>query len=114
VVGLTRNAALEFAAAGVRVNCICPGVVDTPLVARAFGASDEIREAMHRAHPFGRMAKPIEIARCVPFLASDDASFVTGHALVVNGGLTAGSGSQLPGDELGVRADYALARISRD
>ena len=93
VVGLTRNAALEFAAAGVRVNCVCPGVVDTPLVARAFGASEEIREAMHRAHPLGRMAKPIEIARCVLFLASDDASFVTGHALVVDGGLTAGSGS---------------------
>jgi len=93
VVGLTRNAALEFAPAGVRVNCICPGIIDTPLVARAFGATEEIRETMHRFHPLGRMGKPIEIARCVLFLASDDASFVTGHALVVDGGISAGTGN---------------------
>jgi meso-butanediol dehydrogenase/(S,S)-butanediol dehydrogenase/diacetyl reductase len=93
VVGLTRNAALEFAPAGVRVNCICPGIIDTPLVANAFGATEEIRETMHRFHPLGRMGKPSEIARCVLFLASDDASFVTGHALVVDGGLSAGVGS---------------------
>ena len=64
VVGLTRNAALEFAPAGVRVNCVCPGIIDTPLVARAFGHTEEIREAMHRFHPLGRMGKPIEIAKC--------------------------------------------------
>ncbi len=93
VVGLTRNAALEFAPAGVRVNCICPGIIDTPLVARAFGATEEIRETMHRFHPLGRMGKPSEIARCVMFLASDDASFVTGHALVVDGGICAGAGN---------------------
>src|SRR5216683_1417575 len=93
VVGLTRNAALEFAPAGVRVNCICPGIIDTPLVARAFGATEEIRETMHRFHPLGRMGKPREIANCVLFLASDDASFVTGHALVVDGGVCAGTGS---------------------
>jgi NAD(P)-dependent dehydrogenase (short-subunit alcohol dehydrogenase family) len=92
VVGLTRNAALEFAP-GVRVNCVCPGIVDTPLVARAFGHSEAIRETMHRFHPLGRMAQPIEIAKCVLFLASDDASFVTGHALVVDGGLCAGVGN---------------------
>jgi NAD(P)-dependent dehydrogenase (short-subunit alcohol dehydrogenase family) len=93
VVGLTRNAALEFAPAGVRVNCICPGIIDTPLVARAFGSTEEIRESMHRFHPLGRMGKPIEIAKCVLFLASDDASFVTGHALVIDGGITAGTGN---------------------
>src|SRR5215472_13003174 len=93
VVGLTRNAALEFAPAGVRVNCICPGIVDTPLVAVAFGATEEIRETMHRFHPLGRMGKPEEIARCVLFLASEDASFVTGHALVVDGGVSAGVGT---------------------
>lgn len=93
VVGLTRNAALEFASAGVRVNCVCPGIIDTPLVARAFGATEEIREMMHRFHPLGRMGKPVEIAKCVLFLASDDASFVTGHALVVDGGITAGTGN---------------------
>lgn len=93
VVGLTRAAALEFAPAGVRVNCICPGIIDTPLVARAFGATEEIRETMHRFHPLGRMGQPSEIARCVLFLASDDASFVTGHALVVDGGVCAGTGN---------------------
>src|ERR1700733_12869110 len=92
VVGLTRNAALEFASAGVRVNCVCPGIVDTPLVARTSGTSEEIREVLHRAHPLGRMAKPVEIAKCVLFLASDDASFVTGHALMVDGGIMAGFG----------------------
>lgn len=93
VVGITRAAALEFAPAGVRVNCICPGIIDTPLVAVAFGASEEIRETMHRFHPLGRMGKPEEVARCVLFLASDDASFVTGHALVVDGGVSAGVGT---------------------
>jgi len=93
VVGLTRNAALEFAPAGVRVNCVCPGIIDTPLVAKAFGATEEIRETMHRFHPLGRMGQPREIASCVLFLASDDASFVTGHALVVDGGICAGTGS---------------------
>ena len=87
VVGLTRNAALEFAPAGVRVNCVCPGIVDTPLVARAFGATEEIRETMHRFHPLGRMGKPSEIARCVLFLASDDASFVTATTFMVDGGI---------------------------
>ena len=93
VVGITRAAALEFAHAGVRVNCICPGIIDTPLVAVAFGATEEIRETMHRFHPLGRMGKPVEIAKCVLFLASDDASFVTGHALVVDGGICAGAGN---------------------
>jgi len=93
VVGITRAAALEFAPAGVRVNCVCPGIVDTALVAVAFGASEEIRETMHRFHPLGRMGQPEEIARCVLFLASDDASFVTGHALVVDGGASAGLGN---------------------
>ena len=93
VVGLTRNAALEFAPAGVRVNCICPGVIDTPQVARAFGSSEEQRELMHRVHPLGRMGQPIEIARAVLFLASDDASFITGHALVIDGGMCAAPGS---------------------
>jgi meso-butanediol dehydrogenase / (S,S)-butanediol dehydrogenase / diacetyl reductase len=93
VVGLTRSAALEFARSGVRVNCICPGIIDTPLVARAFGTDEALRESMHRLHPLGRMGKPEEVARCVLFLASDDASFVTGHALVVDGGICAGTGN---------------------
>jgi len=97
VVGLTRNAALEFASAGVRVNCVCPGVIDTPLVARTSGTTEEVRELLHRVHPLGRMGKPVEVAKCVLFLASDDASFVTGHALVVDGGITAGFGNSPAG-----------------
>jgi NAD(P)-dependent dehydrogenase (short-subunit alcohol dehydrogenase family) len=93
VVGLTQNAALEFASAGVRVNCVCPGVIDTPLVARTSGNSEAVRELLHRAHPLGRMGKPAEVAKCVLFLASDDASFVTGHALIVDGGVSAGFGT---------------------
>ncbi len=93
VVGLTKAAALEFAPAGVRVNCVCPGVIDTPLVARAFGSSEEARERMHRAHPLGRMGLPIDIAKGVLFLASDDASFVTGHELVIDGGMCAAPGT---------------------
>jgi NAD(P)-dependent dehydrogenase (short-subunit alcohol dehydrogenase family) len=93
VVGLTRAAALEFAPAGVRVNCICPGIIDTPLVANAFGHTEELRERMHRAHPLGRMGLPIDIAKGVLFLASDDASFITGHALVIDGGMCAAPGN---------------------
>jgi NAD(P)-dependent dehydrogenase (short-subunit alcohol dehydrogenase family) len=90
VVGLTRNAALEFARFGVRVNCICPGVIETPLVEREFFHAEGARQRLDAMHPLGRMGQPIEIARVVLFLASDDASFVTGHAMVIDGGIMAG------------------------
>jgi NAD(P)-dependent dehydrogenase (short-subunit alcohol dehydrogenase family) len=90
VVGLTRNAALELAPFGVRVNCICPGVIETPLVMNQFGVIEGARKMLDAMHPLGRMGQPQEVAKAVLFLASDDASFVTGHALTVDGGMTAG------------------------
>jgi NAD(P)-dependent dehydrogenase (short-subunit alcohol dehydrogenase family) len=94
VVGLTRNAALEFAPFGVRVNCICPGVIETPLVLNMFGEMEGARKMLDAMHPLGRMGQPSEIAKAVTFLASDDASFITGHALAIDGGIMAGIGAQ--------------------
>jgi NAD(P)-dependent dehydrogenase (short-subunit alcohol dehydrogenase family) len=85
VIGLTRTAAVECASLGVRVNCICPGVVNTPITRRA---PEEVYDAFVRAHPIGRLAEPEAIAAAALFLASDDASFVTGAALCVDGGFT--------------------------
>jgi len=86
VIGLTQEAALDFADLGIRVNAVLPGVVDT---AMAHGiASDEQIEEMGRSTPVGRVARPEEIAAAVVWLLSDAASYVTGHSLVVDGGLT--------------------------
>ena len=92
VVLLTRNLAIDYGRKGIRANCICPGFVDTPMTAAVFQeeAMSEIRERMVDPHQLGRMARPEEIAAAAAFLASEDASFVTGHALVVDGGFTAG------------------------
>ena len=89
VVGLTRTACLELGMFGIRVNAICPGVIDTPM-ASALGMPPEIMERIGKAHALGRIGKPIEVARAVLFLASDDASFVSGAALTVDGGFSAG------------------------
>lgn len=88
VVGLTRTAALRYAREGVRVNAVCPGVVETPMV-EAVTKVPQYREAMEKMTPMGRMAQPEEIASAVLWLCSDGASFVTGHPLVVDGGATA-------------------------
>ncbi len=96
VVGLTRNAALEVAPFGVRVNCICPGVIETPLVMNQFGVMEGARKMLDAMHPLGRMGQPQEVAKAVLFLASDDASFITGHALIVDGGMTAGIAGSNP------------------
>ena len=93
VVGLTRNAALEFAPFGVRVNCICPGVIETPLVTNQFMEMEGARKMLDSMHPLGRIGQPQEVAKVVLFLASDDSSFVTGHALAVDGGIMAGLGA---------------------
>ena len=88
VVGLTRSAALRYAREGIRVNAICPGVVDTPMV-EAVAKIPQYRAAMEAMTPMGRMAQPAEIAAAVLWLCSDQASFVTGHPLVIDGGATA-------------------------
>lgn len=88
VVGLTRTAALRHAKDGIRVNAVCPGVVETPMV-EAVAKVPQYREAMEKMTPMGRMAQPEEIAAAVLWLCSDQASFVTGHPLVIDGGATA-------------------------
>jgi len=86
VVGLTKTAAVEFSADGVRVNAVCPGVIETPMVARTREEDPEMMEQTAAATPIGRLGEPEEIAAAVVWLCSDDASFVTGESLVVDGG----------------------------
>jgi NAD(P)-dependent dehydrogenase (short-subunit alcohol dehydrogenase family) len=88
VVGLTRHGALKWARKGVRVNCVCPGVIDTPMV-EGVASRPEIRKIMEGMTPLGRFGKPEEVAAGVLWLCSDAASFVTGHPLVIDGGATA-------------------------
>lgn len=89
VVGLTRSAAVEYAKAGIRVNAVCPGSIDTPLMEPVIGGDPEVRKEVESEHPIGRMGRPEEIAEAVVWLCSDAASFVTGHPMVVDGGLVA-------------------------
>lgn len=86
VVGLTKAAALEYAARGVRVNAICPGVIQTPMVDRLAAASPGVIEALLAVKPMGRLGTPEEVAAAIVWLCSDAASFTTGHALTVDGG----------------------------
>ena len=89
VVGLTKTAALEYAKSGIRVNAVCPGVIQTPMVERVTSQRPGMVEKMIAAEPIGRMGKPEEIAEAVVWLCSDAASFVTGHAMSVDGGALA-------------------------
>lgn len=91
VINLTRSAALDCARDGVRINAVCPGPVDTPIVA-GIQAVPGLRSDWEERVPMGRFADPAEIAEAVAFLASDAASFITGVSLAVDGGLTAHSG----------------------
>ncbi len=86
VVGLTRAAALQYASRGVRINAVCPGAVDTPMLQHNLG--DHLDKSMVAAnHPIGRLATPDEVAQTILWLCSDGASYVVGHALAVDGGL---------------------------
>lgn len=90
MLGLTRSAALDYAAQKVRINAICPGIVDTPMMDRVTGGTPEGRAGTIAMEPVGRMGRPEEIADTVLWLCSDAASFVVGHALSVDGGMTTG------------------------
>jgi NAD(P)-dependent dehydrogenase (short-subunit alcohol dehydrogenase family) len=89
VLSLSRELAVQFARAGVRVNALCPGPVETPLLLRIFGDDPAAYERRRIHLPMGRLAKPREIVNAALFLASDESSYVTGSTFLVDGGLTA-------------------------
>jgi NAD(P)-dependent dehydrogenase (short-subunit alcohol dehydrogenase family) len=89
VVGLTKTAALEYSSQGIRVNCVCPGVIRSPMTEPSLLATPESEAVSLARHPIGRLGTPQEVAETVVWLCSDAASFVTGHAMTVDGGLTA-------------------------
>jgi NAD(P)-dependent dehydrogenase (short-subunit alcohol dehydrogenase family) len=89
VVQLTRTAAVELAAHGIRVNAICPGMIDTPMLDRLLERNPDATAGLEAFTPLGRPGSPIEIARMAAFLASDSSSYLTGVALPVDGGFTA-------------------------
>jgi NAD(P)-dependent dehydrogenase (short-subunit alcohol dehydrogenase family) len=88
VLGATKCAALDYADQGIRINAICPGIIDTVMIKRVFGDTPEGRQAVLDQEPIGRMGRPEEIADAVLWLCSEQSSFATGHALVVDGGQT--------------------------
>lgn len=86
VVGLTKTTALEFAKSGIRVNAVCPGAIKTAMIDRITGKKKEAEDQFAAMEPIGRMGEPEEVANAVVWLCSDEASFVTGHAMAVDGG----------------------------
>ena len=96
LIGLTRSMAVDLAASGIRVCCVCPAAVDTPLIHAQYSMVEDVdafRSSLDRQHPIGRMAEPREIAETIEFLASPRASFMTGSIVTVDGGMM----SPLPG-----------------
>lgn len=86
IIGLTKTAALEFAKSGIRINAVCPGVIKTPMIDRLTGNNKEAENQYASMEPIGRLGRPEEIANAVVWLCSDEASFITGHAMAVDGG----------------------------
>jgi len=89
VLGLTKSAALAYAQQGIRVNAVCPAFIDTPMVERMVAGQPERRAAMIGRHPIGRLGRAEEVAQAAVWLCSDEASFVTGSAMTVDGGYVA-------------------------
>ena len=89
VVGLTKAAAIEYGAAGIRVNAVCPGVIQTEMADRLIQDNQQRESAVTALHPLGRLGSPDEIAQAVVWLSSDAASFITGQAIAVDGGYVA-------------------------
>lgn len=92
VVLLTKNTAMDYGSRNIRANCLCPGFIRTPMVEAVLSlpGSGELKGTIINLCPAGRLGTPEEVARCAVFLASDDSTFVNGHALVVDGGMSAG------------------------
>lgn len=88
IIGLTRTAAIDYAAKNIRVNAVCPGAILTPMAEELIKRNKEVETALLRDIPMGRLGSPDEIAHAVLWLASPGASFVTGHALIADGGFT--------------------------
>jgi len=88
VLGLTKSAALEYASRGIRINAVCPGIIDTPMVAGMLASEAEAMTELMQDVPIGRLGRPEEVAAAVLWLRSPGARFVIGHALVVDGGYT--------------------------
>lgn len=92
VIALTKQVAVQYAGTGVRCNCVCPGTVDSPWVGRLLAQApdpDEAKRQLVGRQPVGRLGRPSEVAKAILYLASDDADFVTGTELVIDGGITA-------------------------
>lgn len=90
LLGLTKTAAIEYASQGIRINAVCPGFIETPMLEEAgITTEEETKQYIVSLHPAGRLGKPREVADAIVWLASDEASFVTGHPLLVDGGYVA-------------------------
>lgn len=89
VVGMTKSAAIAYSKNRIRINSVCPGYIDTPAIAPALNAGEEVANALVAMHPIGRLGEADEIAEAIAWLCSDAASFMAGHAMAVDGGLVA-------------------------